>query len=37
MVLFLVVGMVIGSGVFFKATPVAKYSGSFAFIFLHGF
>lgn len=33
MVLFLVVGMVIGSGVFFKATPVAKYSGSFAFIF----
>ncbi|MEZ0535626.1 APC family permease [Caldicellulosiruptoraceae bacterium PP1] len=30
----LVVGMVIGSGVFFKATPVAKYSGSFFFIIL---
>jgi len=33
MALSLVVGMVIGSGVFFKATPVAKYSGSFTFIF----
>lgn len=37
MALSLVVGMVIGSGVFFKATPVAKYSGSFTFIFLAWF
>lgn len=37
MALSLVVGMVIGSGVFFKATPVAKHSGSFTFIFLAWF
>jgi len=37
MTLSLVIGMVIGSGVFFKATPVAKYSGSFLFIFLAWF
>lgn len=37
MALSLVVGMVIGSGVFFKATPVAKYSTSFLLIFLAWF
>lgn len=37
MALSLVVGMVIGSGVFFKATPVARFSGNFFLIFLAWF